>query len=165
MQDVVNVLRASVEIQRIQQLLGSQMIIIEGAAERIAMGEKLAAEIDKAKRRFRGIGYRIDVSVQESEGGKKLSSRFYSFVTEAKQSTRVSIRRQAPPKTPTAPASEIKQPPDSGHERIIDCHVLAENEHSLELSVEVGFARDMTQTAGNGALLRCFEAESSSRLN
>ena len=151
MQDVVNVIRAIADIQRVQQLMGMQTIVIEGTAEQVALGERLATEIDRDKRRFGGLGYRIDVKIQESEGEKKLRSRLYSFVTEAHQSARVSIGRQAPPKAPIDPAPEIKQPPDSGNERIIDCHLLAENERTLELNVEVGFARDMTQTAGNSA--------------
>jgi len=74
MQDVVNVMRAIVDIQRVQQILGSQIIIVEGTAEQVAMAEKLAAEIDRDKRRFGGLGYRIDLKIQESEGDKKLRS-------------------------------------------------------------------------------------------
>lgn len=88
LQDVVNAIRVIAEIQRVQQIVGAQIIVIEGTAEKVAMAEKLAAEIDKDKRRYGGLGYRIDFRIQESEGEKKLHSRLYSFVTEARQAAR-----------------------------------------------------------------------------
>jgi hypothetical protein len=151
MQDVVNVMRAIVDMQRVQQILGSQIIIIEGTAEQVAMGEKLAAEIDKAKRRFGGLGYRIDLKIQESEGDKKLRSRLYSFVSEARQTARVSSGRQASAQLPSEPASETKQPSDSSNARGMECRILAEYERTLELIVEAAFSSDTTHEPDGGA--------------
>ena len=152
MQDVVNAMRAIADIQRVQQILGSQIIIIEGTAEQVAMGEKLASEIDKDKRRFGGLGYRIDFRIQESEGDKRLRSRFYSFVTEVRQTARLSIGRQSPSQAQTEPASEAKQPSDSSNARGIECRVLAENERTLELAVETAFSSDTTHEPGGGGV-------------
>lgn len=151
MQDVVNAIRAIADIQRVQQILGSQIIIIEDTAERVALAEKLAAEIDKDKRRFGGLGYRIDLKIQESEGDKRLRSRLYSFVSEAHQTARVSSGRQAPAQVPSEPASETKQPSDSSNARGIECRLLAENERTLELIVEAAFSSDTTHEPGGGA--------------
>ena len=71
LQDVVNAVRVIAEIQRAQPIAGAQIIIIEGTAEQVAVAEKLAAEIDKGKRRFGGLGYRIELKFQESGGDKK----------------------------------------------------------------------------------------------
>ena len=151
MQDVVNTMRAIADIQRVQQILGSQIIIIEGTAEQVAMGEKLAAEIDKDKRRFGGLGYRIDLKIQESEGDKKLRTRLYSFVSEARQTAKVSSGRQAPAQVPGEPASETKQPTDPSNARGVECRILAEYERTLELIVEATFASDTTREPAGGA--------------
>jgi translation initiation factor 1 (eIF-1/SUI1) len=159
MQDVVNAMRAIAEIQRVQQILGAQIIIIEGTAEQVAMAEKLAAEIDKDKRRFGGLGYRIDLKIQESGGDNKLHSRVYSLVTEARQTARVSIGRQAPAQVPNEPASETKKPSDSSNAPNIECRILAENERTVELSVETEIARDASHELGGASppLLRTRE--------
>src|SRR5215475_13679780 len=52
LQDVVNAIRVIPEIQRVQQVIGAQIIIIAGTPEQVALAEKLAAEIDRDKRRF-----------------------------------------------------------------------------------------------------------------
>jgi hypothetical protein len=67
LQDVVNAIRVIAEMQRVQQVISGGIIIIEGTAEQVAVAEKLATEIHKGKRRFGGLGYRIDLKRQESE--------------------------------------------------------------------------------------------------
>lgn len=151
LQDVVNAVRVMAEIQRAQPIPGAQIIIIEGTAEQVALAEKLAAEIDKDKRRFGGLGYRIDLKFQESGSDKKLHSRLYSVVTEARQTARVSIGRQEPPQVQNESASETKHPLDSGSARSIDCHVLGENERTIELSVEAEFVSDASHEPGSGS--------------
>jgi hypothetical protein len=159
LQDIVNVIRAVVEIQRAQQILGTDIIIIEGTAEQVALAEKLAAAIDKDKRRFGGLGYRIDLKIQESEGDKKLGSRLYSFMTEARQAATVGIRRRAPVQVPKDPAPENKPPSDYSNSRSIECRILVENERTVELSVEAEFASDTANDpgSGNSPLLRIKE--------
>lgn len=151
MQDVVNAMRAIVDIQRVQQILGSQIIIIEGTAEQVAMAERLAAEIDKGKRRFGGLGYRIDLKIQESGGDKTLRSRLYSFVSEAHQTARLSSGRQTPAEVPSGPASDTKQLSDSSNARGIECRILAENAGTLELMLETAFSAETSHQPSDAA--------------
>ena len=154
LQDVVNGIRVMADMQRVQQVPGSQIIVIEGTAEQVAIAEKMAAEIDKDKRRFGGLGYRIDFKIQESEGDKKSRARLYSLVTEARQAARVSIERQAPAKVQTEPGSETKQPSDPSPARSIECRILVEDERSIQLSVDAAFASDTTnESSGRTPLL------------
>jgi hypothetical protein len=159
LQDVVNAIRSIVEIQRVQQIISGPALVIEGTAEQVALAEKLAAEIDKNKRRFGGLGYRIDLKIQESAGDKKLHSHLYTFVTEARQSATVSIKRRAPVQVPKDPASETKPVSDSGPSRNIECRILIENERTLEMSVEAEFASDTPSDLSGGTtpLLRIKE--------
>jgi len=159
LQDVVNAIRVIAEIQRVQQILSGSIIIIEGTAEQVAVAEKLAADIDKGKRRFGGLGYRIDLKIQESAGDKKLHSSLYSFVTEARQSATVSIKRRPLIQVPKDPASETKPPSDSSPSRSIECRILIENERTLEMSVEAEFASDTPSDLSGGTtpLLRIRE--------
>ena len=155
LQDVVNAIRVITEIQRVQPVPGDQAIMIEGTAEQVAMAEKLAAQIDTDKRRFGGLGYRIDLKIQGSEGGKKLRSRFYAFVTEARQSASVNIRRQALAQVHSETSSDSKQPSDSSDAPTIECRVVAENERTLDLSVDAAFTNDAPEpTAGASPLFR-----------
>ena len=151
MQDVVNAMRAIAEIQRVQQIIGAQIIIIEGTAEQVAMAEKLAAEIDKDKRRFGGLGYRIDLKIQESGGDKKSHTRLYSFVSEAHQTARTSIGTEAPIQVQSESASETKHPSESSNARSIEIRILAENARTLEVSVEAEFASDSPREPGGGS--------------
>lgn len=159
LQDVVNAIRAIGDVQRVQQILSGSIIIVEGTPEQIALAEKLADAIDKGKRRFGGLGYRIDLKIQESQGDKKLHSRLYSFVTEARQAATVSIKRRAPLQVPQEPASEAKPPSEPNPTRSIECRILIENERTLELSVEAEFASDSTSDSAGSTppLLRVRE--------
>jgi len=155
LQDVVNAIRAIVEIQRVQQIIGAQIVIIEGTAEQVALAEKLAVEIDKAKRRFGELGYRIDIKIQESEGDKKMNSRLYSVVTEPHQTARVSIGKAVSSRAESEPASESKQASVSSNSRSIECRILTETERTLELSVETEFSSDTAgEPGGSSPLIR-----------
>ncbi len=149
LQDVVNAIRVIAEIQRAQQILSGSIIIVEGTAEQVALAEKLAAEIDRGKRRFGGLGYHIDIKLQES-GDKKLRSHTYSFVTEARQAATVSIKRRVSAPVSKDPASDTQPPADAGNSRNIECRILIENEHAVEMSVEAEFAGDTTNDASAG---------------
>jgi hypothetical protein len=97
LQDVVNALRTTVDISRVQQLLFAQVLVVRGTPEQVASAEKLANELDMAKRRFGGVGYRLDFKIiSESDGGQKPRSRIYSLVTEAHETAKLNIGRQQP---------------------------------------------------------------------
>jgi hypothetical protein len=152
LQDVVNAIRVIGDVQRVQQILSGSIIVVEGTSEQVALAEKLADAIDKSKRRFGGLGYRIDLKIQESQGDKKLHSRLYSFVTDPRQAATVSIKRRAPVQVPQEPGPEAKPPSDPGPTRSIECRILIENERTLELSVEAEFASDATSDSASAAL-------------
>ena len=140
LQDVTNAMGTMAEISRIQQIAADRIVIVEGAAEQIAMADKLASEIDKDQRRFGGLGYRIDLNVQESESDKPVRTRHYPFLTEAREAGRVSEVRETPPRTQSEAAPEKKQSTDSGEARRVECTILAESEHTVELNVELTVA-------------------------
>jgi hypothetical protein len=81
----VNALRTTVDISRVQQLLFAQVLVVRGTPEQVASAEKLANELDMAKRRFGEVGYRLDFKIiSESDGGQKPRSRIYSLLTGAR---------------------------------------------------------------------------------
>lgn len=150
LQDVTNAMRTIAEIGRVQEIPGARIIIVEGTAEQVALAEKLAAEIDKDKRRFGGLGYRIELKIQESGSGKKGYTRLYSVLTEARETARVSAGRMGSgslsagklssgkpvdSKTPNAPNPENLQEADFGNGGDIECRILSENENSIELNL------------------------------
>lgn len=140
LQDVVNAIRVIPEIQRVQQIISARLIIIEGTAEQVAVAEKLAADIDKAKRRFGGLGYHINVKVSESDGGKNVNTRTYSLVNDGHEPARISAGRPVPP-SPNEAGSE-RQAADSANSRSIECRILAENERTLELILDAALASE-----------------------
>ena len=139
LQDLVNAMHTIAEISRVQQIVSARMVIVRTTPEQAAMAEQLADEIDKAKRRFGGAGYRVDVKVSESEGDKKGRSRVYSLVTEARDTAELSIGRQAPAPSESN-ATADKKSPDTTARRNIECRILAENERTVELHVNVSFS-------------------------
>jgi hypothetical protein len=155
MQDVVNAVRAIGDIHRVQQIIEAHIIIVEGTAEQVALAEKLAAEIDKAKRRFDELGYRIELKIQESEGDKKLNSRLYSVVTEPHQTARVSIGKPVPTPVQNDASSESKQPSGSSNSRSIELRIITETERTLEMLVEAEFSSDIArEPSGSSPLLK-----------
>jgi len=151
LQDVVNVIRVIPEIQRAQIVLAERIIVIEGTAEQVALAEKLASEIDRAKRRFGGLGYRIELRIQEFASDKKLHSRLYSFVTEAGDRARVSLGGHGLAQVQHESPPENKPSPDSTA-RSIECRILSENERTVELNIEAGFASETAQSAASPLL-------------
>jgi hypothetical protein len=148
LQDVVNTLRAIVEIARVQQVLSAQLLVVRATPEQMALAEKLADEIDKAKRRFGAVGYRLDFKVTESEADKKPRSRIYSLVTEAHDAARLSIGRQSPAQSQSEAASDSKQSPDAVSGRSIECRILSESERTVELNVELAFSSSGAKEPG-----------------
>jgi hypothetical protein len=139
LQDVVNTLRAIVEIARVQMILSSQVVVAKGTPEQLALAEKLADEIDKAKRRFGAIGYRLDFKVIESEGNKKPRSQVYSLVMEAHDSAKLSIGRQFPAQNQSETGPQSKQLPDPLSGPSIECRILSEAEHTIDLHLDMAF--------------------------
>src|SRR5215831_17491770 len=49
LQDVVNAIRAVLDVQRVQQLLSQNALVVRGTPDQIALAEKLVEDIDKAR--------------------------------------------------------------------------------------------------------------------
>src|SRR5580700_6168252 len=49
LQDVVNAIRAVLDVQRVQQLLSQNAVIVRGTPDQIALAEKLVDDLDKAR--------------------------------------------------------------------------------------------------------------------
>ncbi len=145
LQDVVNTLRVVAEIARIQQILSARVLVVKGTPEQLALAEKLVDEIDKAKKRFGGVGYRLDFKVSESEGDKKPRFRIYSLVTEARDIAKLSIGRQLPAQSQSEAPPENKRSPDTVAGRNIECRIFSENERTIELHVDVAFSNSDTR--------------------
>jgi hypothetical protein len=79
-----------------------------------------------------------------------------SLGSGTRQTARVSIGRQSPAEAQNESASKTKYPSDSSNTRTIDCRILAENERTVELSVEAEFASDapLEPVSGSPPLLR-----------
>lgn len=148
LQDVVNTLRVIAEISRVQSLFSARVVVVQGTPEQVALAEKLVDEIDKAKRKFGGVGYRLDFKISESQGDKKLRSRVYSLVTEGRDTAKLSIGEQAPTQNQGEAASENKQSPDAVAGRSIEFLILAENERTIDLRVDVAFSISSTRDSG-----------------
>jgi hypothetical protein len=140
LQDFVNLMRTIGEIGRIQQIPSEQLVVVRGTPEQIAFAEQMADEINKDRRRFGGIGYRLEFKVNESEGTKKLRSRSYSLVTDGRETAKLSIERAVPPPSQNDAYSDKKQSSDAAMGRNIECHVVAQNERTIELFVEANFS-------------------------
>jgi hypothetical protein len=148
LQDVVNALRTTVDISRVQQLLFAQVLVVRGTPEQVASAEKLANELDMAKRRLGGAGYRLDFKIiSESDGDQKPRSRIYSLVTEAHETAKLSIGGQLPAHSQSDDSSENKQSqsPDAIPGRSIESRIISENEPAIDLYVDVAFSGSATR--------------------
>jgi len=110
LQDFVNLMRTIGEIGRVQQIPSEQLVVVRGTPEQIAFAEQMADEINKDRRRFGGIGYRLDFKVSQSAGEKKLRSRSYSLVTVGRETARLGIGRPMPVLTPPPMATPVSTP-------------------------------------------------------
>lgn len=172
LQDFVNLMRTIGEFGRIQQIPSEQLVVVRGTPEQIAFAEQMADEINNDRRRFGGIGYRLDFKVSQSAGEKKLRSHSYSLVTEGHETARLGIGRPVPVPVsvsatapvpastpvsvrtasiaparasglnPNVAASDRRQTLDAG--RHIECRVVSENERTIELFVDAALCSPKT---------------------
>src|SRR5208282_2971195 len=49
LQDVVNAIRAVLDVQRVQQLLSQNAVLVRGTPDQVALAEKLVEDLDKAR--------------------------------------------------------------------------------------------------------------------
>jgi hypothetical protein len=148
LQDFANLMRTIGEIGRVQQIPSEQLVVVRGTPEQIAFAERMADELNNDKRRFGGIGYRLDFKLNESEGGKKLRSRSYSLATDGRETAKLSIGKPTPSPSPNDASSDKKQAPDTIAGRNIECHISAESERTIELFVDAAFTNFKMRDSG-----------------
>jgi hypothetical protein len=151
LQDFVNLMRTIGEVSRIQQIPSEQVVVMRGTPDQIAFAEKMAEEINNDRRRFGGIGYRLEFKVNESEAGKKLRSRNYSLMTDGRETAKLGIETPAPAPSQNDASSDKKQSHDSVAGRNIECRVVAENERTIELFVDTAFSNFSSTNSGKDA--------------
>jgi hypothetical protein len=153
LQDVVNTLRIILEINRVTQIPGVRAIVLQGTPEQVANAEKIASEIDNAKRRF-GVGYRLDFKLIVSDGGGKPVPRNYSVLTQMREPAKVAIATR-PPVPPTQGEDEKSKPVVSENGQLIECRVLSENDHGIELRLQA----ELADSAGGSGVPPQFRTE------
>ncbi|HVM93104.1 MAG TPA: hypothetical protein VMT67_09860 [Terriglobales bacterium] len=153
MQDVVNTMRTIAEISRVQQIPESRMIVIEGTAEQVALGEKLAAEIDRSTIRFGQLGYRIELKVVEHDKERKERTSTYLLLTRARQTSRASLGRQGPVQDKSESAADLKQSGDFASANI-ECRIWEENEHTIGMNLEFRLPGVHTESGAASTVLR-----------
>ncbi len=131
LQDIVNLLRTLLEVQRIQQLPSKNTIMVRGTPSQIALSEKLIEAIEKAKQPFGQ--YRLEFKISELEGAKKLNSRTYTLLIEQHETGKLRIGTKIPLQVT---AGQI-QYMDVGQN--LDCQVRTESERTVGLNVDVDF--------------------------
>jgi hypothetical protein len=147
-QDFVNLLRTIGEVGRIQQIPFEQLVIVRGTPEQITFAEKMADELDRDKRRFGGVGYRLDFKVSESTGDRKSRSRSYSLWTNGREIAKLGVGKPAPATSQNDASPDKKQTPDGVAGRNIECRVFAENERTIDLFVDGAFAGSRMRPPG-----------------
>jgi len=134
-QDIVNTMRAILQIDRVIMFTSHNTIVVRGTPDQIALTEKLIDDFDKAKKKLGE--YRVEFKISELEGEKKLNSRIYSLRVEPHVTGRLRAGSRVP--VQSAGASPEKgaefQYLDVGQN--IDCTVGSESEHTVGLSISV----------------------------
>ena len=144
-QDVVNTLRAIVEIQRIMQVPSLNAIVVRGTPAQISLTQKIIDDVDKARKKYGG-DYRLDFKISELEDGKKLNSRSYTLLIYPHETGKLRIGTQVP-----IQAGEGKFTyTDVGQN--IDCQVRSETERMVGVNVDMDFSNfgstEQLRTAG-----------------
>jgi type II secretory pathway component GspD/PulD (secretin) len=84
-QDLVNALRTTIALQRVQALPEQHAIVVRAHDDQMALAAKLIADVDQAQPQARGPAgggstYKLAFVLNEFENGKKVNSRSYSML-------------------------------------------------------------------------------------
>jgi hypothetical protein len=150
LQDAINTIRTLLEANRITQLPSVRVVAMRGTPEQVAEAEKLAAEIDSAKRRF-GTGYRLDFTLSELQGGRKLSSKTYSLITATRDTAKLNMGSKllAPPQGEGESDGKPAETQQAGQR--IECRVVSESESSVVLHLSAHLLKAGARSRGNRA--------------
>jgi hypothetical protein len=140
MQDVVNAIRTILEVQRIQQMPAYQTITVRASPDQMAIVDKLVEDLNQAKQKTGGR-YRLEFKITEGSEDKK-TARIYAMVIDPRESGKLRIGQ----KVPILIKDGERTYTDVG--KNIDCNVLSENEHSVNVRLAVEFSDILTDEHG-----------------
>jgi hypothetical protein len=133
MQDLVNTLRAIVQIDRVQMLYPENTMIVRGTPGQLALTQKLINDINEAKKK--AGQYRLEFKISELANEKKLSSRNYLLVIEPHQLGKLRIGSRVP-----VVAQEKDKITYLDLGKNIDSQVTSEGDHTVGLRMTVEFS-------------------------
>jgi len=136
-QDVVNSLRAILQIDRVQSIFEEKTIIVRGTPEQMALAQKLIDDVNNEANKKAGQ-YRLEFKINELMAEKKLNSRAYVLLLEPHQVGKLRIGTRVPITTTEKDKTIQFQYVDLG--KNIDSQVISEGEHSVGLHISVEFS-------------------------
>ena len=147
LQDVVNTLRSILMIERVQQLVSENTIIVRGTPDQLVLTQKLINDISEAKRK--AGEYRLEFKISELANEKKLNSWAYVLLIEPNQLGKLRIGARVPIATTEKDKTTQYSYLELG--KNIDCQVTSETEHGvgLRISVELSDLGPSKRTAPN----------------
>ena len=95
LQDVVNAIRAVLDVQRVQQLLSQNALVVRGTPDQIALAEKLVDDLDKARPEVI-----IDIAIMQVSKDKSRTLGFNPPTSATVSCRTTSIRRPPLPEPP-----------------------------------------------------------------
>jgi len=134
MQDLVNTLRAILQIERVQQLIPESTLIVRGTPDQLALTQKLINDMSEAKKK--AGEYRLEFKISELANEKKLNSRNYLLIVEPHQIGKLRIGSRVP----IVAQEKDKQITYLDLGKNIDSQVTSEGDHTVGLRMTVEFS-------------------------
>ncbi|HLJ90917.1 MAG TPA: hypothetical protein VKZ53_29205 [Candidatus Angelobacter sp.] len=145
LQDIVNLMRGVLDIQRVQLVLVHQSIVVQGTEEQVEQATRLLNELDISNKKEAGQ-YRLEFNINELDEGRKLNSKGYSLLLNPHEVGKLRIGTRIPVQTGENTISYL----DVG--KNIDCMVKSEAEHSVDLSLTLEISDIASGSHGETAL-------------
>lgn len=163
MQEVQNAVRSVTDIGHITTSASQNAIVLRGTPEQLAMAEKIITDLDKPP--VQRETYRLDYTITEMEGDRKVNSRTYTLMCEdaskcvLKLGSRVPVNTGSPaPGGSSAPFTYL----DVGLN--INAHVWSRinGELTVASSVEMSSVADATAPGQAAPVIRQLNADDES---
>jgi hypothetical protein len=135
LQDLVNTLRAILQIDRVQQLPSENILIVRGTPDQLVLAQKLINDLSEAKKK---IGhYRLEFRVSELDGEKKLTSRSYALLMEPREKTMLRTSSRLPIASGSSSEKEGTQFQYVDAGQSIDCTVVSQTERAVGMNISL----------------------------
>jgi|SRR5579859_127237 len=133
-QDIVNTMRAVLEIERVQMFASHNTITVRGTPDQMILVEKLIADVNEAKKK--AGEYRLEFKISELANEKKINSKNYLLVVEPHQIGKLRIGSRVP----IVAQEKDKQITYLDLGKNIDSQVTSESDHTVGLRMTVEFS-------------------------